>query len=93
MKSIYIHIPFCKSKCSYCDFNSYSNKEALIDRYISALLEEMDKYFEDTNSTMTCPETIYFGGGTPSYINDKYIKMIMENITRRTTFDKINGRG
>ena len=44
MKSIYIHIPYCKQKCLYCDFNSYSNKEDTINKYFDALIEEIKSY-------------------------------------------------
>lgn len=41
---IYIHIPFCKSKCYYCDFTSYTNKEESIQEYIQKVIGEMDQY-------------------------------------------------
>lgn len=72
MKSLYVHIPFCKQKCLYCDFNSYSGKENLIDKYVEALKKEISNYkIRDYN-------TIYFGGGTPSIILEKYIKEILD---------------
>ena len=74
MKSLYVHIPFCKQKCLYCDFNSYSNKENLIEEYIIALKKEIQSY------NFTDFETIYFGGGTPSIIPAKYIKEIMSMV-------------
>lgn len=71
MKSIYIHIPYCKQKCLYCDFNSYSNKENTIDKYFDALIKEIKSYnIKELN-------TIYFGGGTPSFVDSKYIREIM----------------
>ena len=77
--SIYIHIPFCCSKCYYCDFNSYVNKENLIKDYIDALcLEVLSNSDILTNYTIN---TIYFGGGTPSFIDTKYIEKIMNIIT------------
>lgn len=78
MKSVYIHIPFCVKKCLYCDFNSYENKEALIDEYISALIEEIKTYKLNKEIYKDKLDTIYFGGGTPSYIDEKYIKKILE---------------
>jgi len=44
MKSAYIHIPFCKHKCLYCDFNSFDNQDNLIEEYISALKKEILSY-------------------------------------------------
>lgn len=88
MKSLYIHIPFCKQKCLYCDFNSYSGKEDFIEKYISALKQEMQRYHCSLlNNNLEFTEnkghyhTVYFGGGTPSIIPAKYIKEIMEMIT------------
>lgn len=74
MRSLYIHIPFCKQKCLYCDFNSYSGKENLIEKYIEALKKEIESY----NTKRF--KTIYFGGGTPSIIQAKYIIDIMKKI-------------
>ena len=67
MKSLYIHIPFCKQKCLYCDFNSYSNADKLINDYVIALKNEIQSY------SFNAYKTIYFGGGTPSYIDEKSI--------------------
>ena len=78
MKSLYIHIPFCKQKCFYCDFNSYSGKENLIKDYVEAMKKEIASYFDEEFYS------IYFGGGTPSFIPAEYIKEIMK-------FVKCNG--
>lgn len=76
--SIYIHIPFCKKKCYYCDFVSFDNKEDMIEKYINALCEEILK-----NAEILCEyniKSIYFGGGTPSFIPSKYIVQIMDTL-------------
>ena len=75
---IYIHIPFCLKKCYYCDFVSFMNKEDMIERYIYALCTEILQ-----NADILCErkvDTIYIGGGTPSYIDAKYIKQILDTI-------------
>lgn len=72
---IYIHIPFCKQKCYYCDFVSYCNKNDLIEKYIQAVKKEIQ-----LQEIRTEINTIYIGGGTPSYIEAKYIKEILEEI-------------
>ena len=77
---IYVHIPFCKRKCDYCDFISYENKEQLIEQYVNKLQEEISNKEELENRTIS---TIYLGGGTPSYIQSKYIKEILEIINKR----------
>ena len=73
--SIYIHIPFCKKKCFYCDFVSFDNKEELIQKYVDALCEEILQNAEILSEYNI--KTIYFGGGTPSMIDSKYIVQIM----------------
>lgn len=71
---IYIHIPFCKSKCYYCDFISYTNRNSQVEQYIQEVRKEMEQYdISDFNVT-----TIYIGGGTPSVIDEKYIKQLLE---------------
>ncbi len=75
---VYVHIPFCKQKCYYCDFVSYSNKDSLIEDYIKALKKEIK--LQNIQSQIT---TIYIGGGTPSYIESKYIKQIIEEIKNK----------
>ncbi|MBQ8300024.1 MAG: radical SAM family heme chaperone HemW [Clostridia bacterium] len=72
VKSVYIHIPFCKQKCLYCDFNSFQNKEVLIDDYMKALYKECAKF------SFSELETIYIGGGTPSFIDSKYIVELLK---------------
>jgi len=69
---VYIHIPFCKSKCYYCDFISFPNCESKIEKYINLLKNEIN------SSEQYNAKTIYFGGGTPSYIEAKYIKDILD---------------
>ncbi len=75
---IYIDIPFCLSKCFYCDFSSYSNKEDMIEQYVYALCEEIIRNAEILSQYKIT--TIYIGGGTPSYIDEKYIKQILDTI-------------
>ena len=75
---IYVHIPFCKKKCDYCDFISYSNKDSKIEDYIQAVTKEIE--LQKIKSEIT---TIYIGGGTPSYIDSKYIKDIMSEIKQK----------
>ena len=75
---IYVHIPFCKRKCDYCDFISYSNKDSKIQEYIEEVKKEIE--LQKIKSEIT---TIYVGGGTPSYIESKYIKEIIEEIKNK----------
>ncbi len=70
---IYVHIPFCKQKCLYCDFNSFQNKEYIIEEYMEALYKECAKFSFDEKI-----KTIYIGGGTPSFIDSKYIVKLLK---------------
>lgn len=76
---IYVHIPFCKSKCSYCDFISYPDKLDKASTYFKVLNEELDCY--DLNKYNVT--TIYIGGGTPSYVDSKYICDILDRIKNK----------
>ncbi len=81
---IYIHIPFCKSKCYYCDFTSYTDKQCKIEEYIENVIKEMAEYnFNFYNIT-----TIYIGGGTPSYIEEKYIVKLLKELKKRLLQNK-----
>lgn len=73
---IYIHIPFCAKKCYYCDFVSYPNMKEKQKEYVEALKKEIKSY-DLKNYNIT---TIYIGGGTPSYIESKYIVEVLEYI-------------
>lgn len=75
---MYVHIPFCKRKCDYCDFVSYSNKDSKIEEYVEAVKKEIQ--LQKIKSKIT---SIYIGGGTPSYIESKYIKEIVAEISAK----------
>ena len=70
---IYVHIPFCKQKCYYCDFISFSGIEDKEEEYVKAIEKEIDSY----NLEKYCVTTIYLGGGTPSYLSAKSIEKIL----------------
>ncbi len=81
---IYIHIPFCKKKCYYCDFVSYENQIKQVENYIQEIKKEMQEYdFSKYNVT-----TIYIGGGTPSYINENYIEELMQELKEKLIENK-----
>lgn len=75
---IYIHIPFCKQRCYYCDFVSYANKQEKVKEYINCITKEIDSYlYELENYNVT---TIYIGGGTPSFIDSIYIVNLLNKL-------------
>lgn len=73
---IYIHIPFCKAKCNYCDFVSFANKRNLINEYIEAVTKEI----KHNNLERYDIDTVYIGGGTPSVLDSKDISKILEEL-------------
>ena len=76
--SIYIHYPFCRSKCPYCDFNSYCNLKIDEEELIKAYLNEIEYYKDIIKDKII--DTIYFGGGTPSLMSEKLLSNIMNKI-------------
>lgn len=72
--SVYLHIPFCRSKCAYCDFPSFAGIERLMEPYIAALSREIA-----AAPTVVAP-TVYIGGGTPSYLVAPMMEKVLERI-------------
>ena len=77
---IYIHIPFCKKKCYYCDFISYQGKSDKIEKYIETICLEIENWKRSTNIKQYNVTSIYIGGGTPSYIEPKHISKILKHL-------------
>ena len=74
---LYIHMPFCKQKCFYCDFCSFANKNEMQGKYVETVINEIKNITHKEKYTVT---TIYLGGGTPSILNPDYIKSILQEI-------------
>lgn len=77
--SLYIHIPFCVRKCGYCDFLSAPADEKARDRYVQALLMEIERY-QGTETADRRIRTLYIGGGTPSTLSVKQLECIIQKI-------------
>jgi oxygen-independent coproporphyrinogen-3 oxidase len=78
---LYIHIPFCDSKCSYCAFNSYVDKFSLREAYMNALIVQLEAELLRFNASPSNPiETVFIGGGTPSTIEPSLYRPIFEMI-------------
>ena len=75
---LYIHIPFCHTKCTYCDFNTYSGLENLIDDFSESIYKEIN--FWGIREFYKV-DTIFIGGGTPSYVDTEIIKNILNKIS------------
>ena len=78
---IYIHIPFCRSKCAYCDFYSIVSSEHKIEQYLKALNKELAFYSSIYKKKYTI-DTVYIGGGTPSILAPEQIEFLIENIKK-----------
>lgn len=87
---IYVHIPFCMSKCKYCDFISFQNIEEKEDEYINCIIKEIENAnWEKINNNYNVT-TIYIGGGTPSYLNEKNIEKIINLIKQKIRYNETN---
>jgi len=84
MKKIgaYVHIPFCKQKCYYCDFVSFANQNVLQKEYFKELIKEIKDFFSKNEYEIS---TIYIGGGTPSFVDSSFIKEILKLIPQNHT--------
>ncbi|HXF10015.1 MAG TPA: radical SAM protein, partial [Desulfuromonadaceae bacterium] len=79
VESLYVHVPFCAQKCEYCAFYSEASSGELINRYVAALVRELELVAHDLK-----PRTVFFGGGTPSLLNLRQWETILR------TMDKLN---
>src|ERR1041385_2751604 len=82
---IYIHIPFCKSRCSYCDFATGLYQTELAERYVQALIVDLQATRVDELSRGV--DTIYFGGGTPSMLSPNQLERILASVRSRFQID------
>ena len=78
---LYVHVPFCVSKCAYCDFASYAGREADIPRYVDAVVREIMRRGEETGHPKA--DTIFLGGGTPSLLDSLQVTRISRRCSRR----------
>ena len=84
MPSLYIHIPFCISKCAYCDFVSFPKRERDWDAYLDALIDEIESWrplFEKRGV-----ETVFIGGGTPTVLNGEQLERLLAHIPKALEF-------
>ncbi len=105
--SLYFHVPFCRRRCGYCDFNTFAGMETRIPDYVKALCLEVESVLVNAPESLTV-RTVYFGGGTPSLLDpeqfQEIIKVVLESTNlidnaeisleanpETVTFDKISG--
>lgn len=86
---IYLHIPFCRSRCSYCDFATdvFKNAET-VERYVDALVSEIENFSRLPLYGSHPVDTIYFGGGTPSLLSPRQLEKILDSIYKRFPVEK-----
>jgi oxygen-independent coproporphyrinogen-3 oxidase len=82
---IYIHVPFCRSRCSYCDFATGAYEGALAERYVRALAREIEAFARVEGPAEV--DTVYFGGGTPSLLTPAQVSCVLEAVRRRFDVD------
>lgn len=80
---LYIHIPFCQKKCHYCDFLTFIGHDEMIEKYVKYLNKEIEMY-RDNDYIL---DTIYIGGGTPSYLEDELMTSILDKVKKIFTID------
>ena len=73
---LYVHVPFCRRKCAYCDFASYAGREADIPRYVDAVVREITRRGAETGHPKA--DTIFLGGGTPSLLDEFQVTRILD---------------
>ena len=77
--ALYLHIPFCRHRCSYCDFNTYTSLGDLKEAYTNALCRESEQVGQLAGEKRPCP-TIFFGGGTPSLMSPAMLEQILQTV-------------
>ena len=89
--SLYVSIPFCPSKCSYCSFVSYTTPRllSLIDEYIDALLLELDERFSAIKTIGLDVLTVYIGGGTPTTLSASQLERIFKKMSEHVDVNSL----
>ena len=83
---LYLHIPFCHSKCDYCDFYSLAGREDRMDDYQKALIAHMKETAPQAKGYQV--DTVYFGGGTPSFLGDKRLRALLKTVGKQFDLSK-----
>lgn len=86
MLGLYLHIPFCKHKCDYCDFYSVAGDEALMDRYITALSAHLKETAPFAKHHLV--DTVYIGGGTPTLLGAKPLVHLLKTVQKYYALSK-----
>jgi oxygen-independent coproporphyrinogen-3 oxidase len=84
---LYVHVPFCVSKCAYCDFASYAGREADIPRYVDAVIREITRCSAETGHPTA--DTIFLGGGTPSLLDEGQVTRILGALRKAFPIEEV----
>ena len=90
--SLYVHVPFCLRKCSYCDFYSLGGQTetaSLMEDYVEAVLAEIHMWSSGRLGPALAPETIYFGGGTPTMLPAGQMRRLLDGVRRRVDLSRL----
>lgn len=79
-RSAYVHVPFCHRRCGYCNFTVTAQRDDLIPRYLNALAREMERLGPPREV-----DTLFFGGGTPTYLPPRDLRRLLESVKQRLT--------
>ena len=86
---IYVHIPFCRKRCHFCYFKVYTDKDSSdIDRYLQALVRELEQYARKPCIGGRTPTFIYFGGGTPSFLSTRQLSQIVDAMKQQLDWNR-----
>jgi oxygen-independent coproporphyrinogen-3 oxidase len=85
--SLYLHVPFCRHRCSYCDFNTFAGQDRLIPAYADALCNEIRQVGLAAGERLPV-HTVFFGGGTPSLLSDAQVGSILETLRESFSFQE-----
>ncbi|MBR2823008.1 MAG: radical SAM family heme chaperone HemW [Clostridia bacterium] len=83
---LYVHLPFCRRKCRYCDFASFPGLDARMEPYVDALLREADFFAGDASEPI---DTVYFGGGTPSLLPPSLLSRLISGLKSRLPMEQV----
>jgi len=85
--SLYLHVPFCRHRCSYCDFNTFAGQERFIPAYVEAIQNEIRQVCSRAGRKIPV-HTVFFGGGTPSLLSAAQLGAIIETLNQQFTFQE-----
>ncbi|HET6425787.1 MAG TPA: radical SAM family heme chaperone HemW [Planctomycetaceae bacterium] len=85
-RAAYIHVPFCRHRCGYCDFTLIAGRDDLIPRYLESLRLEMRRHPHDPSSGTTELDTLFLGGGTPTHPTAEHLRDLVRHLRERFTF-------